>query len=58
VAARRRGLRVPEELSVVGFDGLPAARWAPPNRVELSTELIIGASTAAPRGSSHTLTRA
>src|SRR5256885_15462549 len=77
-AARQHGLRLPDDLSVVGFDDVPMARWmAPPlttlrqpltemaalavrtlvagdsadfnHRVELSTNLVIRASTAPPR---------
>lgn len=79
-AAHEAGVRIPHDLSVVGFDDLPSAQWAipalttvrqplsdmaaaatdmvvalsqgdplPQNRLMLATELVIRASTTAPR---------
>ncbi|MFE9750977.1 LacI family DNA-binding transcriptional regulator [Saccharothrix saharensis] len=79
-AAYEAGLRIPQDLSVVGFDNLPPAQWSTPglttvhqplsdmaaaatrmiialsqgeplaqHRLMLTTELVIRASTAAPR---------
>jgi len=46
-AARQRGLRIPEDLSVVGFDELPVARWASPPLTTVRQPLAEMGSAAA-----------
>jgi LacI family transcriptional regulator len=46
-AARRHGLRVPDDLSVVGFDDLPQARWSPPPLTTVRQPLAEMGDTAA-----------
>jgi LacI family transcriptional regulator len=46
-AARQRGLRIPEDLSVVGFDDLPVARWASPPLTTVRQPLAEMGSAAA-----------
>jgi DNA-binding LacI/PurR family transcriptional regulator len=45
-AARRRGLQLPEELSVVGFDDVPTARWMSPPLTTLRQPLAEMAALA------------
>jgi LacI family transcriptional regulator, xylobiose transport system transcriptional regulator len=46
-AAREQGLRIPEELSVVGFDDLPLARWVGPPLTTVRQPLTEMAEVAA-----------
>ncbi|WP_235215344.1 LacI family DNA-binding transcriptional regulator [Phaeacidiphilus oryzae] len=46
-AARELGLRIPEDLSVVGFDDLPVARWVGPPLTTVRQPLTDMAETAA-----------
>lgn len=46
-AARRLGLDVPRDLSVVGYDNLPVARWSDPELTTVNQPLVEMARTAA-----------
>jgi beta-xylosidase len=46
-AARQRGLRIPDDLSVVGFDDLPVSRWASPPLTTVRQPLAEMGSAAA-----------
>jgi DNA-binding LacI/PurR family transcriptional regulator len=46
-AARQLGLRVPEDISVIGFDDLPMARWVGPPLTTIRQPLSEMAATAA-----------
>jgi LacI family xylobiose transport system transcriptional regulator len=62
-AARELGLRLPADLSIVGFDDLPLARWVGPPLTTIRQPLVAMAETAARlalalgRGETPTTTR-
>jgi DNA-binding LacI/PurR family transcriptional regulator len=45
-AARERGLRIPEDLSVVGFDDLPVVSWVDPPLTTVHQPLVEMAAAA------------
>lgn len=45
-AARSAGLRVPEDLSIVGFDDIPAAEWIEPGLTTIRQPVVAMAETA------------
>jgi DNA-binding LacI/PurR family transcriptional regulator len=47
LAARQMGLHIPDDLSVVGFDDIPTARWASPPLTTVKQPLVQMAVTAA-----------
>ncbi|HVH51432.1 MAG TPA: substrate-binding domain-containing protein, partial [Gaiellaceae bacterium] len=44
--AARRGIRVPDELSIVGFDGIDAAKWSVPELTTVEQPITQIADTA------------